>query len=217
MENYYGENQNYDFEANNPEPQKSGKGQKIAVGALAIFAIFILFMWSSSLKQSISSPFTYQGEIPKESSKSATCESGDCQFEENLKLKDTDQDGLSDWDELNVYGTSPYLEDSDSDGYTDKEEILKNQNPSCPVGRECKEFSNTESSGGTNALDLSRLEGLDASSLISGLEDSQEDSTSSKYKGIRELFLASGQFDEEFLNQFTDEQLFEAYQATLSE
>lgn len=53
-----------------------------------------------------------------------------------LRTKDTDNDGLSDYDEL-VYRTSPYLEDSDSDSYFDKLEIETGNDPLCPAGQKC--------------------------------------------------------------------------------
>lgn len=52
--------------------------------------------------------------------------------------KDTDKDGLLDYDELYVYNTSPYLPDSDGDGSRDGEEIEKNTDPNCPPGKECE-------------------------------------------------------------------------------
>jgi len=57
--------------------------------------------------------------------------------DEKLKSLDTDKDGLSDWDEVNIYQTSAYLEDTDSDGFTDKIEIINGQNPLCPEGKDC--------------------------------------------------------------------------------
>jgi hypothetical protein len=53
------------------------------------------------------------------------------------KTKDTDGDGLSDYDELNVYHTSPYIKDSDSDGKSDGEEVKNGTDPNCPEGRDC--------------------------------------------------------------------------------
>ena len=50
---------------------------------------------------------------------------------------DTDQDGLSDYDEINIYRTSPYLKDTDSDGYSDKQEIDSKEDPNCPRGQNC--------------------------------------------------------------------------------
>lgn len=51
--------------------------------------------------------------------------------------KDTDLDGLTDFDELNLYFTSAYLEDTDSDGKLDSEEIETGTDPNCPEGKEC--------------------------------------------------------------------------------
>ncbi|MDX9893777.1 MAG: thrombospondin type 3 repeat-containing protein [Patescibacteria group bacterium] len=54
-----------------------------------------------------------------------------------LKTKDTDLDGLSDYDELNLYFTSPYLPDTDSDGIRDDQEIARGTDPNCPQGTDC--------------------------------------------------------------------------------
>lgn len=54
-----------------------------------------------------------------------------------LQQKDTDDDGLSDYDELNRYKTSPYLKDSDSDTYDDNAEIASGNDPNCPKGQDC--------------------------------------------------------------------------------
>jgi Bacterial TSP3 repeat len=67
-------------------------------------------------------------------------------------IKDTDQDGLSDYDEKYVYGTSPYLADTDSDGISDYEEISTGQKPLC--------------SGDTCQGDL---DGSDSNSELSGI------------------------------------------------
>lgn len=41
------------------------------------------------------------------------------------KLLDSDNDGLTDWDEINVYGTDPFNKDTDGDGLSDGDEVLK--------------------------------------------------------------------------------------------
>jgi hypothetical protein len=72
-----------------------------------------------------------------------------------LKAKDTDGDTLNDWDELNIYFTSPYLSDSDSDGSSDDQEIKNSTDPNCPTGQQC---SNTPaSSGSSSSLDNSEF------------------------------------------------------------
>jgi hypothetical protein len=114
--------------------QKLDKNQKIAITALSVFSILIVVLWLAQLRRNIYGPFL------------ATNSSGTAQTQVNAtaqadeqaqKNKDTDGDGLSDWDELNVYHTSPYLADTDSDGLADGTEIKNNTDPNCPQGRTC--------------------------------------------------------------------------------
>ncbi len=73
--------------------------------------------------------------------------------DEELKNKDTDDDGLNDYDELSLYQTSPFLADSDSDGKTDKQEIDAGAEPNCPAGQACSLTPGTNSNrnGNVNA------------------------------------------------------------------
>jgi hypothetical protein len=57
---------------------------------------------------------------------------------QKAKMSDTDSDGLSDYDELYIFGTSPYLLDSDSDGYADMAEVQGGQDPNCAQGSTCE-------------------------------------------------------------------------------
>lgn len=50
---------------------------------------------------------------------------------------DTDEDSLPDWEEMNIYNSSPFLADTDGDGFDDKQEIDNKTNPSCPEGKQC--------------------------------------------------------------------------------
>jgi|AntRauTorckE6833_2_1112554.scaffolds.fasta_scaffold00189_16 lipoprotein-anchoring transpeptidase ErfK/SrfK len=45
---------------------------------------------------------------------------------------DSDNDGISDYDEINVYYTNPYSKDTDGDGYTDWEELNAGYSPHNP-------------------------------------------------------------------------------------
>ncbi len=54
-----------------------------------------------------------------------------------LKQTDTDQDGLTDYQELYQYQTSIFLPDTDSDGYSDFDEATKGDDALCPRGQNC--------------------------------------------------------------------------------
>ena len=47
----------------------------------------------------------------------------------NPNISDTDEDGLSDGDEINLHSSNPLLLDSDGDGYEDAEEVSKGSSP----------------------------------------------------------------------------------------
>lgn len=59
-----------------------------------------------------------------------------------LSELDSDKDGLTDWDEKNVYGSNPYSTDTDLDGYSDLLEILTGHNP---VGKGYASYDSTDS------------------------------------------------------------------------
>ena len=56
---------------------------------------------------------------------------------EDLKNEDTDGDGLTDYEEIYIYGTSIFLEDSSGDGISDYEAIRMGIDPLCPQGQNC--------------------------------------------------------------------------------
>jgi len=74
-----------------------------------------------------------------------------------LSKKDTDNDGLSDFDELYSYQTSPYLADSDSDGRTDQDEVFGGTDPNCAQGKSCSPLESipiSETNANTNGTGL---------------------------------------------------------------
>lgn len=54
------------------------------------------------------------------------------------KFKDSDGDGLSDYDEINIFGSDPYDADSNSDGVEDGEAVLNGRDP--VTGSKLKDF-----------------------------------------------------------------------------
>jgi len=125
---------------------------------------------------------------------------------------------LSDWDELNIYKTSPYLEDSDSDGFNDKEELDNDKNPNCPTGQDCGEFNNEQIDTGDTTDDL--LQGLELDTNDFIVESGQEQNLQNMLSGLgdanslRQLLLEAG-MDSEALNQISDEDLIAGYEEIL--
>src|SRR2546427_13169559 len=99
--------------------QKLGLGFFIVVGIVTF--IFGLFR----LQKSAFLPFYH----PKTGYVFKTEDELEQEHLEQMKKMDTDHDGLSDYDELYVYHTSPYLEDSDSDGVADGVEVSRGTDP----------------------------------------------------------------------------------------
>ncbi|MBI2644846.1 hypothetical protein HYW94_01555 [Candidatus Uhrbacteria bacterium] len=77
--------------------------------------------------------------------------------DEVLKNADTDKDGLNDFDEITIYRTSAFLDDSDGDGYDDKTELRTGHDPLCDESkRACgniqSELFNTSASTSTENI-----------------------------------------------------------------
>lgn len=105
-----------------------------------------------------------------------------------LKSVDTDGDGLSDYNELFAYHSSPYLFSTAGDGISDGVKVEKNENPSCPEGKSCS-LINTPLPSDTNT------------------------SLSPSY--LRQALIASG-VSQETLANTNDENLMELYQRVVN-
>lgn len=116
------------------------KRHKKAFLIIAAATILVLVFWVIQLRKNIIYPL-YGGVSPKVLQEQAAARQQQSQVvsadEAALRARDTDKDALSDWDELNLYKTSPYLADSDSDSFSDKEEIESGNDPNCPKGQNC--------------------------------------------------------------------------------
>lgn len=139
------------------------KNEKIVLGLFVVIGLFsillIIFQMGSHLALGVVQPTEKTQEEARVDLKAAL----------DLQKKDTDQDGLSDFEELHVYNTSPYLADSDSDGFTDKQELEASEDPNCPRGQECAPVTSGGGDISTSGSE-STLEGLfDTESLVSQL------------------------------------------------
>lgn len=104
-----------------------------------------------------------------------------------LSIKDSDGDTLSDFSELYINKTSPYIKDSDSDGTDDNVEIENKADPLCPTGQDCTGIiatnvnttvANTNNTANTNGNATTAAPKLDAAQIreeLSKVGMSQDD------------------------------------------
>lgn len=126
---------------------------------------------------------------------------------EGMKTKDTDADGLNDYEESYVYKTSPYLQDSDSDGGDDKTELASGEDPNCPKGKACA------------ALDVSGLASATGSPGFAPPGDEEaalQQFLNPTADEIRQILLKSGASAAE-LAEIDDATLLELYRESLAE
>ncbi len=197
------------------------KSQKIAVAVLAFFAVVIMFVWVAQTRSNIFSPLAYPDKASDTGQDNgASCADGSCQndLQAELETEDTDGDGLNDWEELSVYKTSPYLADSDSDGYTDKEEIDTGNDPVCAEGTTCESTTGGQSVGEDQAGGQSLtpvLPGINSTStsdqelILQQILAGQADPAV-----LRQLLVEAG-MDSRILEQISDEDLLGSYEKVL--
>lgn len=191
-----------------------------SLAGLSTLTVAIMVMWFLQFKQNITAPLYRQLGLTN-NQEIATALKGQTinkkeQQDEALKLLDTDRDGLSDYDELYIYNTSPFLEDSDSDGVSDKVEIERGQDPNCPIGKDC---SGTILVNPAATIDT-------APEVISAISDSigqpvnissdtdnlvMDGVLPSDASSLRQVLLQAG-MDQAMLDQFSDDDLVQAYQ-----
>ena len=213
LENPEFNNQDDGLKTKLPEPLS--KNQKIAAASLAVFAVLIIVLWVAQLRNNIYGPFN----APAGNRAAIVAENSD----EALKAKDTDGDSLSDYDELNLYNTSPYLADTDSDGFKDGEEIKNNADPNCPAGRDCAAglLDNAPASGApaeTNDTLNSLLNQFGAADQGAAPADLNSDQLNALKNidavSLRQLLIQQG-MPKETLDKISDADLMKSYQETL--
>lgn len=135
--------------------------------------------------------------------------------------EDTDKDGLTDYDEIMKYKSSPYLADSDSDGLSDAQEVAAGENPNCPKDQVCIGV------GAAAGVDAFAQENTDAASSAGVETDSSTASppataTSPSMqapfdpKTVRETLKGAG-VSEDVLTRVDDATLKKLYEDTLRE
>lgn len=131
-------------------PQES----RFAIGILCMVGFGVLGFSAAYLRLRVTGPFF----VPLATIRESANLYDDLLTQNNqdleLRKKDTDRDGLNDYSELKVYKTSPYLADSDSDGFADAIEIAQGTDPNCPKGQQCIQGLNNDRVTGEANSDL---------------------------------------------------------------
>ena len=107
--------------------------QKVSVIALGVFAIAAITLGLLHVNQGLMGAVAWN---PKEKTIEQTQKKKE-DTAQDLQSKDTDGDGLDDFEELQVFSTSPYLADTDGDNIDDAKEVQSGKDPNCPEGKTC--------------------------------------------------------------------------------
>lgn len=179
------------------------KEQKMGIMLLSVFAVLAIGLGVLQIRNTLYAPFALNKEVPY-------IQKTDIETNEGLMYRDTDTDGVNDFDELYVYITSPYLADTDSDGISDRVEIESGSNPICPEGQDCSEAALSGDA-------LLNTAPIDSASSTLGPAPSLDELTDllNNPTEARKMLLAAG-FDKAILDQTSDEELLQLIKEVLS-
>ncbi|HNW55849.1 MAG TPA: hypothetical protein PKN62_02115 [bacterium] len=203
--------------------RRSQRQKNLALAGLSTISVAILAMWFLQFKQNITAPlyrqlgFNNNQEVETALQKNSKTETT-TQQDEALKSVDTDKDGLNDYDELNTYNTSPFIEDSDSDGVLDKVEIDRGQDPNCPIGKDCSGsvLTNPAATASSSDTIISTISPTITTNNNISSTTSNQNTIPSDAASLRQTLIEAG-MDKTTLDQFSDSELLEAYQEAFKE
>jgi hypothetical protein len=178
------------------------RNKKIAFVSILVLSILFVGMSFYQIGNALEVPFA---KVPSNTSGSTVAATDDsvvpdemsAEEKSALRAKDSDEDGITDFDEIFVYKTSAYLTDSDSDGITDPDEIKAGEDPNCPKGQECFRF------------DVDTLNSVAAATTTTS-PGADVDITK-----LRQILVQSGKYTKEQIDLVDDATLLKAYQETM--
>jgi len=175
--------------------ERLGSISVIAVGVIALFFGLVIFVYN------LRNPFL---DVLIQAQKTQLAEEAkQRQLLLTLQTQDTDKDGLTDYNELNKYGTSPYLADSDGDGISDKNEVTGGSDPNCPEGQIC--FVTDEDT---------EMTGYSAPSLNGTVQTQASPAITASF--IRSIMLQTGMKQEE-IDSLSDQEIMTEFSAYLND
>ena len=204
-------------------PSTLSPEQKVAFALLMFLGVGGVVFGAQSFGANLMRPIQEQIAQLYTGEKYVTQSERQAQELEESKTKDTDNDGLVDYDELYVYKTSPYLADSDSDGYDDKQEIYSGNNPNCPHGKTCGFITSSAEETGDSGTVEAFIEGVAGEQALQAgaIDFSSEEEIAEFFKQatmeeVRAALVEAGMSEEE-LAQIDDETLEAFFYGALDE
>ncbi|PIZ53194.1 hypothetical protein COY25_03865 [Candidatus Uhrbacteria bacterium CG_4_10_14_0_2_um_filter_41_7] len=192
------------------------KEQKAGFALVLITSVMSIVLGGFYMSRHLASPFDFEYVGPRFLSVAE-------QRAEELstqKNSDTDEDGLSDYDELYTYHTSPYLKDTDGDGVSDPEEIKAGTDPNC-LSDSCGADANSAFENAGNQL-LENLPPLDPSiqqTIEGGLPEATPGDVSAlegmTAPDIRQLLLDNGATADQ-VDALSDDEIMVLYNDVLA-
>lgn len=204
------------------EPRTLTAEQKVAFALLVFLGLGGVYFGFRSFGANIRRPMDLQIAEYLKGERFLTSSQREAAELEAAKTRDTDGDGLTDYDELYVYKTSPYLSDSDSDGFDDKTELFSGNDPNCPKDTACEQAAEEVATSSAQIPELVEALGGASALLSAGQYDfnSREDVEAffrqATIDEIRTALLKSGVPKEE-LDQISDEDLAAFFERTLQD
>lgn len=203
-----------------PTQQGLTSQQKTGFVFLLIFGFLAVGLGMLQVRNTIYGPFIVRKETDQ------NVNAAQAQLEETMRLQrvDTDRDGLTDYEEMNFYSTSPYLPDTDSDSASDYDEVKGGTDPLCPEGDECGGLLASSGSGIAENVsvlsplvnDMPELSEVFTDSVLGGAGAASASTTTTeldisalldKPDELRKMLLESGKISKEVLDTIDDEML----------
>ncbi len=190
--------------------KKLSHEERVAFGFIIACGIGAVILGGLSTFSSIKKPFliTYTGP------RYVTSEEKESAEVARQRMNDEDNDGVSDYDELNIFGTSPYIADSDSDGRSDGAEIAEGGDPNCAQGKTCTSSALVQDRVNTGLLAPDALPAPDEA--MPSLEDTLGALQQLSIDEVRQLMLQSG-VDEQALSALSNDQIMKLYLEALGQ
>lgn len=177
--------------------------------ALAVLGLVAVGFGFYQVYASVYDTFKKQGNIKSVSEANEESTIAGLKYTLMLQDKDSDKDGLNDYDEQYIYGTSPYVADTDSDGISDRTELEQGTDPLCHKLQDC--------TGGSITIPATRTTALEAEVNVPVVPEAPTDKPALPADVAAELnnvtpaeirsFLKESGFPEAQLEGITDDQL----------